>query len=100
MIAGTQLCMNSPVDPALLQLVQQEVKSLQDDMDNMSVEFEEVKGKVQQELQFVAAILEEMKLRVQRLETGHQNLECRTSSVEERVTDIEERINDFEGNVI
>ena len=60
--------MNSPVDPALLQLVQQELKSLQDGVDNMSVEVEEEKTKVQSELQNVAATLEEMKQRVKNLE--------------------------------
>jgi len=60
--------MNSPVDPALLQLVQQEVKSLQDDVKNMSVEFEEGKIRVQHELERHETILEEMKQRVQRLE--------------------------------
>ena len=30
--------MNSPVDPVLLQVVQQELKSLQDVVDNMCVE--------------------------------------------------------------
>ena len=87
--AGTHLCLNSPVDPALLQLVQQEVKSLEDVVNNMSVEFEEEKTSVQRELQNVAIILEEMKHRVQRLETGQQNLECRTEQVESRIGDFE-----------
>ena len=64
---GTALCINSPVDPALLQLVHQELKSLQDDVDNMSVEIEEEKTKVQSELQNVATSLEEMKQRVKHL---------------------------------
>ena len=81
--AGTHLCMNSPVDPALLQLVQQEVKSLEDVVNNMSVEFEEEKTSVQRELQNVAIILEEMKHRVQRLES--------------RTEQVESRIGDFEG---
>ena len=60
--------MNSPVDPALLQLVQQEVKSLQDDVNNMSVEFGEEKIRVQHELEQYERILEEVKQRVRRLE--------------------------------
>ena len=60
--------MNSPVDPALLQLVDQEIKSLQDDVNLMSVEFEEEKARVQQELQNIATVLGEMKLSVQKLE--------------------------------
>ena len=87
--AGTHLCMNSPVDPALLQLVQQELKSLEGVVNNMSVEFEEEKRSVQCELQNVAIILEEMKHRMQRLETGQQNLECRTDQVESRIGDLE-----------
>ena len=59
--------MNSPVDPALLQLVQQEVKLLQDNLKNLSVEFDQEKVRVQQELQNAAIILEEMKQTVERL---------------------------------
>ena len=62
------LCMNSPVDPTLLQLVDQEIKSLQDDVNLISVEFEEEKTRVQRELQNIATVLEEMKLSVQKLE--------------------------------
>ena len=53
--------MNSPVDQALLQLIQQEVKFLQDNVNNLSVEFDQEKVRVQQELQNAAIILEEMK---------------------------------------
>ena len=60
--------MNSPVDPALLQLVDQKINSLQDDVNLMSVEVEEEKARVQQELQNIATLLEEMKLSVQNLE--------------------------------
>lgn len=84
--------MNSPIDPALLQLVQQELKSLQNALKNMSVEFEEEKRKVHYELQNVATTLEEMTQRVQRLETGQQTLEHRTGLVEGRM-------HNFEGNI-
>lgn len=53
--------MNSPVDPALLQLVQQDLKFLQDNVDNLSVEFDQEKVKVQQELKNAVIILQEMK---------------------------------------
>ncbi|KAL9988296.1 hypothetical protein ACROYT_G002727 [Oculina patagonica] len=89
---GTQLCMNSPVDPALLQLVQHELKPLQVAVENMSVEFDEEKRKVQHELQNVATTLEEMEQRIQRLETGQVDLEHCTGV-------LEGRIDDFEGNV-
>ena len=59
--------MNSPVDPALLQLVLQEVKLLRDNLKNLSVEFDQEKVRVQQELQNAAIILEEMKQTVERL---------------------------------
>ena len=72
-VAGTLLCMNSPVDPALLQLVQQEVKFLQDSVNNLSVEFDQEKVRVQQELQNAAIILEEMKQMVERLKTFQGN---------------------------
>ena len=50
--------MNSPVDPALLQLVQQDLKFLQDNVDNLSVEFDQEKVKAQQELQNTAIALQ------------------------------------------
>ena len=78
--------MNSPVDPALLQLVQQELKSLHDVLDNMRVELVEEKTKVQHELGSISAGLEEVKQRVQILETGQKNLELTQS-----------RFNDFQG---
>ena len=78
--------MNSPVDPALLQLVQQELKSLHDVLDNMSVELVGEKTKVQHELGNISASLEEVKQRVQRLETGQKNLKLTQS-----------RFNDFQG---
>ena len=57
LVVGTLLCMNSPIDPALLQLVQKEVKFLQDNVNNLS-----------------AIILEEMKQMVERLKTFQGNL--------------------------
>ncbi|XP_078381804.1 uncharacterized protein LOC144664463 isoform X9 [Oculina patagonica] len=86
---GTHLCMNSPVDPALLQLVQQELKSLQDSVKNISVEFEEEKRKVQHELQNVATTLKEMEQRMHTVETGQQNLEHRTGIIEGRIDEFE-----------
>ena len=56
-VVGTLLCMNSPIDPAVLQLVQKEVKFLQDNVNNLS-----------------AIILEEMKQMVERLKTFQGNL--------------------------
>ena len=84
--------MNSPIDPVLLQLVQQGLPSLQDDMKNMSVEFEEEKRKVQHELKNIATALEEVGQRVQMLETGQQTLENRTGL-------LEDRMDNFEGNI-
>ena len=85
--------MNSPVDPALLQLVQQELQSLHDVLDNMSVELVEDKTKVQHELGSISAALEGVKQRVQRLETGQKNLECCAELAQSR-------INDFQGTFI
>ena len=65
LIAGTHFCMNFPVDPALLQGVQQNIKTLQDDVDNMSVEYVQERVKLQTELQNV---LKEMEERIQRSE--------------------------------
>ncbi|XP_022787229.1 NACHT, LRR and PYD domains-containing protein 3-like isoform X1 [Stylophora pistillata] len=79
---GTALCQNSPVDPLLLQLVQQEVNFLQVCVDNMCVENEEDKTKVTNELRTIDASLEEMKKRV-------ENLECDVEVVKGRLDDFE-----------
>jgi len=92
-LAGTHLCMNSPIDRALLQLVQQELKSLQDDVKNMSIELEDEKKRVQDELKNVAIAPEEVEQRVQMLETGQQTLEHRSGQ-------FEDRMDNFEGGII
>ena len=81
--------MNSPIDPALLQLVQHELKSLQDDVKNMSIELEDEKRKVQDELNNVAATLEEVEQRVQILETGQQTLEHHSELFADRMAHFE-----------
>jgi len=96
LLAGTHLCMNSPMDPALLQLVQQELKSLQDDVKNMSTELEDEKRKVQDELKNAARTLEEVEKKVQRLEMGQQTLEHR---LEHRSGLFEDRMDTFEGGI-
>ena len=60
--------MISPADPALVQLVQQDVQFLQDYVDNLSVEFVQEKEKVRQELENIAITLQDwMKQMVERL---------------------------------
>ncbi|CAH3176506.1 unnamed protein product, partial [Porites evermanni] len=85
---GTMLCMNSPVDPALLQLIQQEVKFLQDNVSNLSVEFEQERVRVQQELQNAAITLEDMKQTVERLKNFQGNPTCLTSPAHFLITDV------------
>ena len=85
---GTHLCMNSPVDPALLQVVQQELKSLQDVVDNMSLELNQ-KTKIQHELRSIAVTLNYMEKRLQRLEIGQQNLESHVDQTDSRLDKIE-----------
>lgn len=85
--------MNSPINPALLQLVQQELKSLQDNVENMSIELEDEKRKVQDELKNFATTLEEVEQRVQMLETGQQTLEYRSGL-------FEDRMDNFEGDLV
>ena len=68
LFTGTLLCMISPADPALVQLVQQDVNFLQDYVDNLSVEFVQEKEKVRQELENIAITLRDwMKQMVERL---------------------------------
>ena len=64
MFAGILLCSNSPVDPALLQIVLQGLKFLQDNVDNLSVEDDEEKV---QEQQNMAVTLQWMEQMVERL---------------------------------
>ena len=80
--------MNSPVDPALLQLVQQEVKFLQDNVNNLSVEFEQERVRVQRELQNADITLEEMKQTVERLKNFQGNPTCLTSPAHFLITDV------------
>ncbi|XP_068672887.1 NLR family CARD domain-containing protein 3-like [Montipora foliosa] len=68
---GTQLCMNSPVDQALLQLVHQNVYSLESKIKNWPEELKEEKDKVQQQLQIFRS---EITQRLAKLETGQQRL--------------------------
>ena len=60
LFAGILICSNSPLDPALLQIVHQGLKFLQDNVDNLSVEFDWEKVKAQQELQNTAIALQAM----------------------------------------
>ena len=84
--------MNSPVDPALIQLLQQELTSLQDDVKNMSAECDEQNSKVQSELQNFVRVLDEMEQRMERLEIRQQN-------TEDRMSVVEDTIYKFEGNL-
>ena len=59
LFTGTLLCMISPVDPALVQLVQEDLKFLQDHVDNLSVEFVLEKVEVRQELENIAIVLQD-----------------------------------------
>ena len=59
LFTGTLLCMISPVDPALVQLVQEDLKFLQDYVDNLSVEFVQEKVEVRQELENIATVLQD-----------------------------------------
>lgn len=90
--------MNSPVDPALIQLVQQELKSLQDDVQNMSAECDKEKTKIQSELQNCVSILEEMQQRMERLEIRQQNTESELGDVKGRISAIEDTVFKPEGN--
>lgn len=66
--------MKSPVDQALLQLVHQNVHSLENEVKNWSEELKEQKKKVQQQLQMFDHAFEEVNQRLLRLETEQQRL--------------------------
>ena len=77
--------MNSPVDQALLQLVHQNVHSLENEVKNWSEELKELKEekeRVQQQLQKFDLGFREIKQRVLKLETGQQGLEIRVTQIE------------------
>ena len=88
--------MNSPVDPALIQLVQQELKSLQDDVKSIA-EYCKEKDKVQSELQNCISVLEEMKPRMERLEICQQNTEREIDDVKGRISALEDAMHKAEG---
>lgn len=81
--------MNSPVDPALLQLFQKELNSLRDVMDNMAEEIKEEKTKICDEIQNIVNCAEEMKQRIENLEESHVNALHQTKQIENRVTNLE-----------
>lgn len=60
LFTGILLCSNSPVDPTLLQIVQEGLKFLQDNVDNLCVEFDQEKVEAQQEQQNTAIALQEV----------------------------------------
>ena len=80
---GTRLCMNPPVDQHLLQLVQQDVKLLENAVQKMSEESEDRKREILDELQKCWFALEDTKNKLNR--------------VEERVGTVEETVCDLKG---
>ena len=98
--AGTQLCMNSPVDQTLLQLVH----SLENEVKNWSEELKEEKEKVQQQLQIFDLAFKEINPRLLRLETGqlrlkrdHERFKTNQRRLESHSRDVEQRVIQCEG---
>lgn len=90
---GTHLCMNSPVDPVSLQLVQQNLNSPQDEVKNMSADCEEGETTVQAVFQFCASsVLEDLQQRVVRPKTDQQKIEHQAELTENRIGDLEDRV--------
>ncbi|XP_067016981.1 NLR family CARD domain-containing protein 3-like [Acropora muricata] len=91
--------MNSPVDQALLQLVHQNVHSLENEVKNWSEELKEEKERVQQQLQKFDGAFEEINQRLLRLETGlkrsrkdHERLKTKQRRLESHSGDVEQRV--------
>ena len=76
--------MNAPVDPALLQLVQQHVNTLETDVSNLAFEVEDDRKKVKEALQNIKADLEELERRVSKLEQGVKRLQDDQSDLDGR----------------
>ncbi|XP_074606495.1 uncharacterized protein LOC141859558 isoform X2 [Acropora palmata] len=96
---GTQLCINSPVDQTLLQLVHQNVHSLENEVKNWSEGVKEEKEKVQQQLQIFDLAFKEINPRLRRLETGqlrlkrdHERLKTKQRRLESHSRDVEQRV--------
>ena len=68
--------MNTPVDPALLQLVQQHLNTLETDVDNLAFEVEDDRKKVKEALQ--------LQTRVSKLEQGVKRLQNDQSALDGR----------------
>lgn len=84
--------MNTPVDPALLKLVQHHVSALKTDVDKMSFEMEDDRKEVKKALQDVNAHLDELEKRVSMVEQGVKHLEIQQSSMKENVDDLQQRV--------
>lgn len=102
--AGTQLCINSPVDQTLLQLVHQNVHSLANEVKNWSEGVKEEKEKVQQKLQIFDLAFKEINPRLRILETGqlrlkrdHERLKTKQRRLESHSRDVEQRVIQCEG---
>ena len=100
------LCMITTMDPALLQLVQQHVHTLNTDVDKLAFEMENDRETVKKALQDVQADLEELEKRVSRVEQGvkqlrdeqsamdgrFQSLKSDQEDMQQRVTKVEEQL--------
>ena len=91
--------MNSPVGPALVQLLRQGLKSLQDDVKRMSSECDKEKSKVQSELQNFVNVLDGMEQRMERLEIRQQTTESEIGDVKDRMSAVEDTMYKREGNL-
>ncbi|XP_015755083.1 PREDICTED: uncharacterized protein LOC107334642 [Acropora digitifera] len=96
---GKLLCMNSPVDQGLLQLVHQNVHSLENEVKNWCKELKEEKNKVGQQLQIFDLAFKGINQRLLTLETGHERLETEQQRLESYSRDIEQRVIKCEGTV-
>ena len=103
LFAGKQLCMNSPVDKALLQLVHHNVYSLENKIKNWPEELKEEKHKVQQQLQTFRSETEQrlakLETEQQRLKTGHQRLENEQQRLDSHSRNVEQRLIKCEGTL-
>ena len=73
---GPSLCMNSSVDAALLQMVQQHVHKLIADVDNMAFEVDCDRKTVENALKDVAGDVKELEKRVSVVEEENKELKC------------------------
>ena len=77
--------MNTPVDPALLQLVQHHVNALKTDVDKLTFDVEDERDAVKKALSEIRVHLEELEDRVATVEQDVKHVQDEQSDIKEKI---------------